>query len=398
MSFIDQVKFHRIERLPQYAFEPVSQSMKQLRAQSIDIINMGMGNPDQPPPAEIIQKLCESASKNDTHRYSISKGIYRLRQAICSWYMRHYDVSLDPDSQTIVTMGSKEGLAHLAMSLFVPGDSILVPSPCYPVHHWGAVIAGADIRHIQLDNPEVFLAQVQEAAKNSYPKPKALILNFPSNPSAYCVEQPFFDEIVKIAKKHEIIVIHDLAYANISFDGYKPPSFLQSRDAIDVGVEFYSLSKSFNMPGWRVGFCSGNATIISALAKLKSYLDYGLFTPIQVASVIALDQGDQWASDISQMYRERRDVLVQGLRACGWEVDMPKATMFVWAKLPPKLQAMNSVQASLTLLNEAGVATTPGLGFGPYGEGFLRFSLIENKHRIRQALRGIKRITEPENI
>ena len=387
-------EFPRIKRLPPYVFNIVNELKATARKRGEDIIDFGMGNPDQPTPQPIIDKLCEAAQRPDTHRYSLSKGIPRLRRAICSWYERRYDVSLDPDSQAIVTIGSKEGLAHLALATVEPGDAVLVPNPAYPIHPYGFVIAGADIRHVPLTPDVDFFEELERAIRNAWPKPKMLVLNFPSNPTADCVEIEFFEKVVAVAREHRIWVIHDLAYADIVFDGYKAPSILQVKGAMDVAVEFFSLSKSFNMPGWRVGFMVGNKELVGALARMKSYLDYGMFTPIQVAAILALEspESDQWSSDIRDMYQGRRDTLCDGLQAVGWSVTRPKATMFLWAKIPQPFDAMGSLEFSKMLINQAGVAVSPGIGFGEYGDGYVRFALIENKHRIRQACKGIKNV------
>ena len=387
-------EFPRIKRLPPYVFNIVNELKATARARGEDIIDFGMGNPDQPTPQPIIDKLCEAAQRHDTHRYSLSKGIPRLRKAICDWYQRRYDVSLDPDTEAIVTIGSKEGLAHLALATVEPGDAVLVPNPAYPIHPFGFVIAGADIRHVPLTPDVDFFEELERALRNAWPKPKMLLLNFPSNPTGDCVELDFFEKVVAVAREHEIWVIHDLAYADIVFDGYKAPSILQVKGAKEVAVEFFSLSKSFNMPGWRVGFMVGNKELVGALARMKSYLDYGLFTPIQVAAILALDspESDQWANDIRDMYQERRDILCDGLQTAGWSVSKPKATMFLWAKIPAPFDAMGSLEFSKMLINQAGVAVSPGIGFGEYGDGHVRFALIENKHRIRQACKGIKNV------
>ena len=350
-----------------------------------------MGNPDQPTPDNIVEKLRESVLKASTHRYSQSKGIPRLRKSICDWYERNYSVTLDPDTEAVVTMGSKEGLGHLALATLDKGDAVLVPNPSYPIHPYGFVIAGADIRHVPIGEDIDFFSELENAVKNSFPKPKMLVLNFPGNPSTECVDIEFFEKIVKFAKEHEIWVVQDLAYADICFDGYKAPSILQVKGARDVAVEFFTLSKSYNMPGWRVGFCCGNKDLLAALARIKSYFDYGLFTPIQVAAIKALDEGDENVKKIRSMYQSRRDVLVNGLNNAGWKVESPKATMFLWAKIPSTLRSLGSLEFSKKLLAEAQVAVSPGIGFGEYGEGYVRFSLIENEHRTRQAVRNIKR-------
>ena len=383
--------FSRIERLPRYVFEEINQLKIQARHDGKDIIDFGMGNPDQATPDFIVNKLTETVNKKETHRYSQSKGIPRLRKAISDWYDRKYNVSIDPENEAIVTMGSKEGLGHLALATMDKGDVILVPNPSYPIHPFGFIIAGADIRHVPIGPGIDFFNQLEEAIANTFPKPKMLVLNFPSNPTTECVDIGFFEQVVEIAKKNEIWVIHDLAYADLCFDDYKAPSFLEVKGAKDIGVEFFTLSKSYNMPGWRVGFCCGNKDLIGALSRVKSYYDYGLFTPIQVASIVALNEGDQEVNKIRDIYKERRDVLCDGLNKIGWEVEKPKATMFVWAKIPDKFK-MKSIEFSKLLLNECDVAVSPGIGFGQYGDSCVRFSLIENRQRINQAVKGIKKI------
>ena len=383
--------FSRIERLPRYVFEEINQLKIQARHDGKDIIDFGMGNPDQATPDFIVNKLTETVNKKETHRYSQSKGIPRLRKAISDWYDRKYNISIDPENEAIVTMGSKEGLGHLALATMDKGDVILVPNPSYPIHPFGFIIAGADIRHVPIGPGIDFFNQLEEAIANTFPKPRMLVLNFPSNPTTECVDIDFFEQVVEIAKKNEIWVIHDLAYADLCFDDYKAPSFLEVKGAKDIGVEFFTLSKSYNMPGWRVGFCCGNKDLIGALSRVKSYYDYGLFTPIQVASIVALNEGDQEVNKIRDMYKERRDVLCDGLNKIGWEVEKPKATMFVWAKIPDKFK-MKSIEFSKLLLNECDVAVSPGIGFGQYGDSCVRFSLIENRQRINQAVKGIKKI------
>ena len=383
--------FSRIERLPRYVFEEINQLKIQARHDGKDIIDFGMGNPDQATPDFIVDKLTETVNKKETHRYSQSKGIPRLRKAISDWYDRKYNVAIDPENEAIVTMGSKEGLGHLALATMDKGDVILVPNPSYPIHPFGFIIAGADIRHVPIGPGIDFFNQLEEAIANTFPKPRMLVLNFPSNPTTECVDIDFFEQVVEIAKKNEIWVIHDLAYADLCFDDYKAPSFLEVKGAKDIGVEFFTLSKSYNMPGWRVGFCCGNKDLIGALSRVKSYYDYGLFTPIQVASIVALNEGDQEVNKIRDMYKERRDVLCDGLNKIGWEVEKPKATMFVWAKIPDKFK-MKSIEFSKLLLNECDVAVSPGIGFGQYGDSYVRFSLIENRQRINQAVKGIKKI------
>ncbi|MBN2700645.1 MAG: alanine transaminase [Methylohalobius sp. ZOD2] len=383
-------EFQRIKRLPPYVFNIVNQLKAKQRAAGEDIIDFGMGNPDQPPPRHITDKLVEAAQRETTHRYSLSKGIPRLRKAICDWYAQRYDVQLDPESQAIVTIGSKEGLAHLALATLGPGDVVLVPNPAYPIHPYGCVIAGADIRHVPLTSGRDFFEELEQAIRDLWPRPKMLILNFPANPTTQCVELEFFERVVAIAREYRIWLVNDIAYADIVFDGYKAPSILQVPGAMDMAVEFYSLSKSYNMPGWRVGFMCGNRELVAALGRLKSYLDYGMFTPIQIAAITALEGPQDCVAEIRDMYRRRRDVLCDGLMQLGWAVEKPKATMFVWAPIPEPYRAMGSLEFSKKLLLEAKVAVSPGIGFGQYGEGFVRFGLIENEHRTRQAIRGIR--------
>jgi len=383
-------QFARIKRLPPYVFNIVNALKAEARQRGEDIIDFGMGNPDQPTPQIIVDKLCEAARRPDTHRYSLSRGIPRLRKAICDWYKRKYDVDLDMESEAIVTIGSKEGLAHLALATVEAGDAVLVPNPSYPIHPYGFVIAGADIRHVPLIKGGDFFAEIEKAIKNSWPKPKMLVINFPGNPTTQCVDLDFLTRVVAIAKEHNIWVVHDVAYADIVFDGYKAPSILQVPGAKDIAVEFYSLSKSYNMPGWRVGFMVGNNELVSALSRMKSYLDYGMFTPIQVAAIVALEQCDDEVEKIRDMYQQRRDVLCEGLTAAGWPVDKPKATMFVWAEIPDQYKEMGSLEFAKKLLLEARVAVSPGVGFGEYGDDHVRFSLIENEQRTRQAVRGIR--------
>ena len=383
--------FPRVNQLPPYVFDEIQTLKAAARKEGKDIIDFGMGNPDQATPEEIVEKLRESSLKPSTHRYSQSKGIPRLRKSICDWYQRKFDVTLDPELEAVVTMGSKEGLGHLALATLDKGDAVLVPNPSYPIHPYGFVIAGADIRHVPIGEGIDFFAELELAVTNSFPKPKMLVLNFPGNPTTECVDIEFFQKIVNFAKEHKIWVIQDLAYADICFDGYKAPSILQVEGAKEVAVEFFSLSKSYNMPGWRVGFCCGNKDLLAALSRIKSYFDYGLFTPIQVAAIKALDDGDDYVEEIRLRYQDRRDVLIKGLNDAGWRVESPKATMFVWAKIPSTLRSLGSLEFSKRLLKEAEVAVSPGIGFGDYGEGYVRFSLIENKHRTRQAIRNIKK-------
>ncbi len=383
-------EFPRIKRLPPYVFNIVNELKARARARGEDIIDFGMGNPDQPTPQHIVDKLVEAAQRKDTHRYSLSRGIPRLRRAICNWYRNRFGVELDPERHAIVTIGSKEGLAHLALATVGPGDAVLVPNPAYPIHPYGFVIAGADIRHVPLVEGVDFFVELEKAIKDSWPKPKMLVLNFPGNPTTQCVELEFFERVVAIAREHEIWVVQDLAYADLVFDGYVAPSILQVPGAMDVAVEFFSLSKSYNMPGWRVGFMVGNETLVSALARMKSYLDYGMFTPIQVAAITALEGPQDCVAEIRDMYRSRRDVLCDGLNAIGWKVEKPRATMFVWAPIPEQYRHLGSLEFSKKLLAEAKVAVSPGIGFGDYGDDHVRFGLIENEHRTRQAVRGIR--------
>ncbi len=391
-------EFPRIKRLPPYVFNIVNELKAAARARGEDIIDFGMGNPDRPTPPHIVDKLCEAAHRSDTHRYSMSRGIPRLRKAICGWYQRKYDVTLDPETEAIVTIGSKEGLAHLALATVGPGDAVLVPNPAYPIHPYGIVIAGADIRHVPLTGGEqTFFEELEKAIKDSWPKPKMLILNFPGNPTTQCVELDFFERVVAIAREHEIWVVHDLAYADLVFDGYKAPSILQIEGAKEIAVEFYSLSKSYNMPGWRVGFMCGNKTLVAALTRIKSYLDYGMFTPIQVAAIAALEGPQDCVDEIVATYKSRRDVLCDGLNSIGWQVEKPKATMFVWAPIPGPYREMGSLEFTKKLLAEAKVAVSPGIGFGEYGDSFVRFGLIENEHRTRQAVRGIRDMFRNDN-
>jgi alanine-synthesizing transaminase len=393
-----KAEFQRIQRLPPYVFSIVTELKMQARARGEDIIDFGMGNPDQPTPKHIVDKLVEVAQRRDTHRYSASKGIPRLRRAITRWYAQRFNVELNPDTEAIVTIGSKEGLAHLALATMGPGDSVLVPNPAYPIHPYGFVIAGADIRHVPMVPGVDFFVELEKAINDSWPRPKMLVLNFPGNPTAQCVELDFFEKVVAIAREHNIWVVHDLAYADIVFDGYVAPSILQIPGAKEIAVEFFSLSKSYNMPGWRVGFMCGNSTLVAALARMKSYLDYGTFTPIQVAAITALEDSQECVREIRDMYWERRDILCEGLNNLGWQVETPKATMFVWAEIPEPYRAMGSLEFSKKLLQEAKVAVSPGIGFGSYGDTHVRFALIENPHRTRQALRGIRDMFKKDKI
>jgi alanine-synthesizing transaminase len=385
-------EFSRIQRLPPYVFNITGEMKVAARRRGEDIIDFGMGNPDGATPRHIVDKMIEAAQKPATHRYSVSRGLPRLRKSICMWYKSRYDVDLDPESEAIVTIGSKEGIAHLCLAILDSRDTVLVPNPSYPIHIFGPVIAGAHVVSVPVHNQEDFLAELEALIPRMTPRPKALIVNFPSNPTTECVELPFLARLVELAREYGFHVIHDIAYADIAFDGYKPPSVLQVPGAKEVAVEFFTLSKSYNMPGWRVGFMVGNPVLVAALARLKSYFDYGTFTPIQVASIAALEGPQQCVAEICNIYRSRRNVLVEGLNKAGWQVALPKATMFVWARIPEPYRGLGSLEFSKLLLTEAKVAVSPGIGFGDYGDGHVRFALIENEERTRQALRGIKQM------
>lgn len=403
-----KASFPRIQRLPPYVFNIVGDLKRAARARGEDIIDFGMGNPDQPTPRHIVDKLVEVAVRGTdsqyvreehrhpeavhAHRYSVSKGIPRLRRAMAGWYRRRYQVELDFETEVIATIGSKEGLAHLAFATLAAGDTVLVPNPAYPIHPYGTVLAGADVRHVRI-GPEVdFFAELEKAIRETMPRPKMLILNFPANPTTQCVDLGFFEKIVGVCRQHGIWLVHDLAYADIVFDGYVAPSVLQVPGAKDIAVEFFTLSKSYNMPGWRVGFMCGNPILVAALARIKSYLDYGMFTPIQVAAIAALEGPQDCVTEICARYKRRRDVLCEGLERAGWPVQTPRATMFVWAKIPEPFRTLGSLEFSKRLLEQAKVAVSPGIGFGEYGDDSVRFSLIENEQRTRQALRGIKKM------
>jgi alanine-synthesizing transaminase len=383
-------QFPRIKRLPPYVFNITGELKAAARKRGEDVIDFGMGNPDQPTPRHIVEKLVESAQRGDTHRYSVSKGIVRLRKAICNWYRTRYQVELDHDREAIVTIGSKEGIAHLALATLDAGDIVLVPNPSYPIHIYGPVIAGADIRHVPMLPGVDFFEELTRAISDSYPRPKMLILNFPSNPTSQCVELVFFERIVALAREYGIYVVHDLAYADIVFDGYRAPSIMQVAGAKDVAVEFFTLSKSYNMAGWRVGFMVGNPDLVGALARIKSYHDYGTFTPIQVASIVALEGPQDCVEQVRATYQKRRDVLCSGLHSAGWRVEVPKASMYVWAQIPDAYRELGSLEFAKKLLVDARVAVSPGIGFGQYGDDHVRFSMIENEARTRQAIRGIK--------
>jgi alanine-synthesizing transaminase len=383
-------RFARLDRLPPYVFATVNELKMECRRAGEDIIDMGMGNPDLSTPPHIVEKMVEAAGKQHNHRYSASMGITRLRSAIADWYGRRYDVDIDPDREAIVTIGVKEGMSHLVLVTIRPGDVVFTPTPTYPIHPYSAIISGGDVRGIPVGPGNDFFANLIEATRQTWPKPKILIISYPHNPTTEVVDPEFFDKIVAYAKEHDIMVIHDFAYADLTFDGYQAPSFLQAKGAKDVGVEFFSMSKSYSMPGWRVGFCVGNEEIISALKRIKSYLDYGIFQPIQIASIIALNEDQSCVAEIRDTYRERRDALITGLGRAGWDVPSPKGTMFVWARIPEAFRHMGSVDFSKFLIREAKVAVSPGLGFGNYGDDYVRFALIENSMRIGQAVRGIR--------
>ncbi len=383
-------EFSRIKRLPPYVFNITAELKMAARRRGEDIIDLSMGNPDGPTPQHIVDKLVEAAQRQDTHGYSVSKGIPRLRRAICDWYQRRYGVEFDPESEAIVTIGSKEGLAHLMLATLERGDTVLVPNPSYPIHIYGAIIAGADIRSVRMTPGVDFFAEAERAIRELIPKPKMLVLGFPSNPTAMCVELDFFERIVALAKRHDILVVHDLAYADITFDDYKAPSIMQVPGARDVAVEFFTMSKSYNMAGWRVGFMVGNKELVHALARIKSYHDYGTFAPIQIASIVALDGPQECVEEIRLKYEKRRDVMVRGLHDIGWMVDNPKASMYVWAKIPEPYAAMGSLEFAKKLLQDARIAVSPGIGFGDYGDDHVRIALIENEHRLRQAVRGVR--------
>jgi len=384
--------FPRIKRLPPYVFAVVDKVKIEARRRGEDIIDLGMGNPNLPTPSHIVEKLIDAAKKPHNHRYSASRGITKLREAISNWYKRRFDVEIDPDKEAVVTIGSKEGLSHLILAMIGPGDIALVPNPTYPIHCYAVVIAGGNVRSVPLTEGNDFFEELVKAAKATWPRPKLMIISFPHNPTTRVVDLDFFQKIVDFAKENKMWVIHDLAYADLVFDGYKAPSLLQIKGAKEVGVEFFSMSKSYNMPGWRVGFCVGNEKMIAALTRIKSYLDYGIFQPIQIASIIALNSPQDCVKETVRIYEERRDVLVDGLNRIGWRVEKPKATMFVWARIPEGYRHLGSVEFSKMLIEEAKVAVSPGIGFGEYGEGYIRFALVENPHRIRQAIRGLRRV------
>jgi len=383
--------FSLIRRLPPYVFNIVNELKTKARASGEDIIDLGMGNPDQPTPEHIVSKLVEASSDPRSHRYSASAGIPKLRLAICDWYKRKYDVDLDPESEAVVTIGSKEGISHLMLSILSPGDTVIVPNPAYPIHIYSVIISRGDVQSVPLSGGSELLESIEKAVKEMWPKPKVLMISFPNNPTTETVDLDFFKSIYELAKESGLIVVHDLAYAELCYDGYKAPSFLQIPGAKDVGVEFYSLSKSYNMPGWRIGFMVGNPKIVSALKRIKSYMDYGIFAPVQVAGIAALNGPQDCVQEIRDLYKLRRDRLVEGLNRAGWKIPKPKGTMFVWGEIPEEFKSMGSLEFSKKLIEEAKVAVSPGIGFGNYGEGFVRFALVENEKRIMQAVRGIRR-------
>ena len=385
-------EFRRIKRLPPYVFSIVNELKVKARAQGEDIIDFGMGNPDLPTPPHIVEKLCEAVKNPRNHRYSASRGITKLRMAIADWYRRRHGVEIDPEREAIATIGAKEGISHLALALVEPGDVALAPSPTYPIHPYSVIIAGGDVRSVRLEEGTDFYGSLVAAHRESWPPPKLLILSFPHNPTTVTVDLAFFEKVVAFAQEHHLHVIHDFAYADLTFDGYQAPSFLQVPGAKSVGVEFFTLSKSYNMPGWRVGFAVGNPQIIAALTRIKSYLDYGMFQPIQIAAIVALNGPQECVAETVETYRVRRDALVDGLNRIGWSLAKPKGTMFVWAKIPDSYRMMGSLEFSKFLIDKAKVAVSPGIGFGQYGDEYIRFALVENEHRTRQAIHGIKRV------
>ncbi len=387
-------EFARLDRLPPYVFATVNELKMRARRAGEDIIDLGMGNPDLTTPEHIVDKLVEASQKGHNHRYSASRGITKLRMAIADWYKRNYAVDIDPETEAIVTIGVKEGMSHLVLVTIRPGDVVFTPNPTYPIHPYSAIISGGDVRGIPTGPEEDFFDNLMHATKQTWPRPKLLITSYPHNPTTEVVDLAFFEKLVDYAKEHDIMVIHDFAYAELTFDGYKAPSFLQVPGAKDVGVEFYSLSKSYSMPGWRVGFCVGNPRIVAALTRIKSYLDYGIFQPIQIASIIALNGPQDCVDEVRQVYKTRRDALITGLNRAGWDIQSPKGTMFVWGKIPEQYRHMGSVEFSKFMIREAKVAVSPGLGFGEYGDEYVRFALIENNMRINQAIRGIRKIMD----
>jgi len=386
-------EFYRIKRLPPYVFNIVNERKYAARVKGEDIVDFGMGNPDLPTPEHIVDKLISAAKDPRNHRYSVSRGIHKLRLAMSDWYKRRYDVDLDPESEVVATIGSKEGISHLILAIAAPGDVVMVPDPCYPIHFYSAIISNAEVRSIpMMGDEDEFLERIEQAIKGLWPRPKLLFLNYPNNPTTLTCQLSFFEKVVAMAKEYEFLIVHDLAYADLVFDGYKAPSILQVPGAKDVAVEIFTLSKSYNMPGWRVGFVSGNSRLVGALVRIKSYLDYGMFQPIQIASIIALNGPEDCIKDTVEVYKNRRDVLVDGLNRIGWEVEKPNATMFVWAPIPEQFREMGSLEFTLMAMEKTRVAMAPGIGFGEGGDGFVRFALVENEHRTRQAVRGLKEL------
>ncbi len=396
-SVSDIVLQGRMKRLPPYVFAQVNDLKMRLRREGRDIIDLGMGNPDLRTPQHIVDKLVEASLKPHNHRYSASRGITKLRHAIANWYAKRYGVDIDPETEAVVTIGAKEGLSHLVLAIISPGDVVLVPNPTYPIHPYSVVISGGDVRSVPIDPDRNFLEDLENAVKQTWPRPKMLIISFPHNPTTMVIDRSFFEKIVDFAKENRLIVLHDFAYADLTFDGYRAPSFLEVPGAKDIGVEFFSMSKSYSMAGWRVGFCVGNRHIIHALTRIKSYLDYGIFQPIQIAAIIALNGDQSCVQEIVDTYRSRRDALIRGLNRIGWHVDPPKATMFVWARIPERYRSMGSVEFSKFLIEKAEVAVSPGLGFGEYGDEYVRFALVENEHRIKQAIRNMRRLFNNSN-
>ncbi|MCX7822792.1 MAG: aminotransferase class I/II-fold pyridoxal phosphate-dependent enzyme [Syntrophobacterales bacterium] len=382
---------NRMKRLPPYVFAQVNELKMKLRRAGEDIVDLGMGNPDLPTPKHIVDKLIEASQKPHNHRYSASRGITKLREAIANWYVRRYGVEIDPETEAVVTIGAKEGLSHLILSLITPGDVVMVPNPTYPIHPYSVILAGGDVRSVPIGPERNFLEDLEHAFRQTWPRPKILIISYPHNPTTAVVDGEFFQKLVDFAKENRLLIIHDFAYADLTFDGYEAPSFLQAKGAKDVGVEFFSMSKSYSMAGWRVGFCVGNRHIVHALTRIKSYLDYGIFQPIQIAAIVALNGDQSCVQEIVDVYRSRRDTLIRGLNRIGWEVPSPKGTMFVWARIPEPFRPMGSVEFSKFLIEKGKVAVSPGLGFGEYGDEYVRFALVENEHRINQAVRGIKK-------
>ena len=388
----DGQEFYRIKKLPPYVFAVVNERKAQLRAQQLDVVDMGMGNPDGATPPVVVKKLIEAAQDPRNHRYSVSRGIPRLREEIVKRYKANYGVEVDPNKEVITTIGAKDALAHLLFAVIGPGDPVVSPNPAYPIHQYGVLMAEGQSCALPISDPNEFLNRLEDLFRTSIQKPKLILVSFPHNPTTVCVELDFFNELVRIAHQHGAMVVHDFAYADLGFDGYRPPSLLQVEGAKEVGVEIFSMSKSYNMAGWRIGFCLGNAKMIAALARIKSYLDYGAFQPLQIASIVALRECEEDSKKICAVYQKRRDALIDGLKRCGWIVPPPRGSMFVWAQIPEQFRHLGSLEFSKLLLEKALVAVSPGTGFGPLGEGFVRFALVENEHRIRQAMRGIKQV------